>query len=115
MCAESNPRSMCSAACMLRTKRPAPINATVASPISDMTSRLRRRLLAADDPERPPALSISFTLICDERIAGASPNNRPVRIDIDAVNSRTRGSKLRSTDALPRNGGRNDHSAVRPQ
>src|SRR3981189_1035146 len=36
-------------------------------------------------------------------MAGASPNTTPVRTEIPAVNNRTRGSKLRSNNALPKN------------
>ena len=92
------------------------MSATVASPISDITSALRIRLLPTlDAPVRPPAFSVSFRLVRDTRIAGARPNRRPVSTDIAAVNNSTRGSKLRSIEAFPRNGGRNDQRAVRPQ
>ena len=92
------------------------MSATVARPISEITSRLRIRLVPTfAAPVRPPDFSISFRFVLDTRIAGVRPKSTPVSTDTPAVNSSTRGSKLKSIDALLRNGGRNDHSALRPQ
>ena len=64
-----------------------------------------RLLLDARAPVRPPAFNVSFRLVRDTRIAGARPKSTPVSNETPAVNSSTRGSKLRSIEALPRNGG----------
>ena len=111
---ELESQTMFCSACLLRTKRPEPIRATAASPDFGDDEQLRNRLWeAASRRGRRP--SSSAQIARETLMAGASRKTTPVSTVTTAVKASTRVSKIKSIEALPRNGGRNDHKAFRPQ
>src|SRR2546426_9679171 len=100
---------------MLRRNSPEPTSATSASEISQITSKLRKRLwVQPSAPPRPPVFKISLMSVPEALMAGVMPKTKPVNREISNVNPSTRASKERSTEPSRRNGGREDHHTVGP-
>ena len=88
-----NPVSTLLSRITVLASRPAQTSSTRVNAISETTSALRRWLRLADGPEpRPPSFNDSARLGLESCSAGASPNMRPVIIDMAKVNPRQRMS-----------------------